>query len=327
MAARADIDLDAPGKRLGHVRVPWSSHESAYGWIPVPLGVIRGGPGPDVLLTAGNHGDEYEGQITLLKLLRDLQPEQVRGRLIILPRLNLPAAAAGRRTSPLDDGNLNRLFPGEAEGGPTEQIAHFVTNTLMPVTQASLDIHSGGSSLDYLPCMYLRVPAEDTLRQRQLAAAQAFGLPLALLVEKPQTHRSLSAAALAQGHVHIATEIGGGATTRPSSQRACDDGVRRFLHHLGVLEHAPAPAVVQRLMRVAGPAHHLDAPVRGLFEPAFELGQSVAKGELAGHIHFTEEPDRPPRNLHFERGGMVVCRRVNSLVAPGDCLVQLAEDC
>ena len=327
MAARADIDLEAPGKRLGHVRVPWSSHESAYGWIPVPICVIRGGPGPDVLLTAGNHGDEYEGQIALLKLLRELQHEQVRGRLIILPRLNLPAAAAGRRTSPLDDGNLNRVFPGQPEGGPTEQIAHFVTHALLPLTQASLDIHSGGSSLDYLPCMYLRVPGDATLRQRQLAAAEAFGLPLALLVEKPQTHRSLSAAALAQGHVHIATEIGGGATTRPSSQRACDDGVRRFLRHLGVLEQAPTPAPAPRLMRVAGPAHHLDSPVRGLFEPAFELGQAVSQGERAGHIHFAEEPDRPPCSLHFERGGMVVCRRVNSLVAPGDCLAQLAEDC
>ena len=327
MVARADIDLEAPGKRLGHVRVPWSSHESAYGWIPVPIGVIRGSPGPDVLLTAGNHGDEYEGQISLLKLMRELQPGQVHGRLIILPRLNLPAAAAGRRTSPLDDGNLNRLFPGEAEGGPTEQIAHFVTTSLLPITQASLDIHSGGSSLDYLPCMYLRVPADETLRQRQMAAARAFGLPLALLVEKPQTHRSLSAAALAHGHVHVATEIGGSATTRPSSQRLSDEGVRRFLQHLGVLKQVPAPTPAPRLMRVAGPTHHLDAPVRGLFEPAFELGQTVAQDELAGHIHFAEEPDRVPRSLYFERGGMVVCRRVNSLVAPGDCLAQLAEDC
>lgn len=118
MVAHADIDLEAAGKRVGHVRVPHSSHESAYGWIAVPIAVIRGGAGPDVLLTAGNHGDEFEGQIALLKLLRELQPEQVNGRIIILPRLNLPAAAAGRRTSPLDDGNLNRLFPGEPEGSP-----------------------------------------------------------------------------------------------------------------------------------------------------------------------------------------------------------------
>ena len=59
---RADIDLEAPGKRVGHVRLPHSVHESAYGWIPIPTAVVRGGEGPAVLLTAGNHGDEYEGR-------------------------------------------------------------------------------------------------------------------------------------------------------------------------------------------------------------------------------------------------------------------------
>ena len=121
-AVRADIDLNAPGKRFGHIRVPHSTHESAYGWIAIPIAVVRGGTGPDVLLTAGNHGDEYEGQIALLKLMRELEPGAVRGRVIIVPRLNLPAAAAGRRTSPVDGGNLNRLFPGES--ATVEPIVH-----------------------------------------------------------------------------------------------------------------------------------------------------------------------------------------------------------
>ena len=103
---RADIDLDAPGRHVGHVRLPHSTHESAYGWIPVPIASIKGGEGPSVLLTAGNHGDEYEGQIALLKLIRELDPAALHGRVIVMPRLNLPAAAAGRRTSPIDDGNL-----------------------------------------------------------------------------------------------------------------------------------------------------------------------------------------------------------------------------
>jgi len=78
---RADIDLDAAGRHVGHVRLPHSTHESAYGWIPVPIAVIGGGAGPSVLLTAGNHGDEYEGQIALLKLIRELDPAALRGEL------------------------------------------------------------------------------------------------------------------------------------------------------------------------------------------------------------------------------------------------------
>jgi predicted deacylase len=79
-------------------------------------------------------------------------------------------------------------------------------------------------------------------------------------------------------------------------------------------------------MRVIGAAHYVYAPVRGLFEPAFALGDQVRAGDLAGRVHFPEEPERAPRELAFAGDGMVVCRRVPSLVAPGDCLAHLASD-
>ena len=321
-----DIDLEARGKRLGHIRLPYSSHESAYGWLAIPVAVVCGADGPDILLTAGNHGDEYEGQITLLKLIRALDPAKVAGRLIIAPQLNLPAAAAGRRTSPVDDGNLNRSFPGDPEGGLTAQIAHFVDTVLLAMTQISVDLHSGGSSLDYLPCAFAPVPVEAGLRARQHAALQAFGAPMTLMVEKPGSTRTLSAAAMAHGHLHFATELGGSATTRPQTQAVADMGVRRLLAHLGVTDEVlPAPAAT-RMMRVEGPAHYVYAPVRGLFEPAFSLGDTVRAGELAGHIHFPEEPERAPRKVEFPGDGVVVCRRVPTPVAPGDCLAHLACD-
>ena len=321
-----DIDLEARGKRVGHIRLPHSTHESAYGWLAIPVAVIRGGEGPDVLLTAGNHGDEYEGQIALLKLMRALEPGALRGRLIIVPQLNLPAAAAGRRTSPLDDGNLNRSFPGDPEGGPTAQIAHFVDSVLLAMTQVSVDLHSGGSSLAYLPCAFAGVPEGAAAQARQRAALEAFGAPITLMVEKPGSLRTLSAAARSRGHLHFATELGGGATTTPQTQTIADQGLHRLLSHLGVIEEkavAPAPS---RWMRVEGPDHYLYAPVRGLFEPAFSLGDLVCANDFAGRIHFPEEPERLPRDVYFSGTGLVVCRRVPTLVAPGDCLAHLASD-
>ena len=96
------VDFDAPGRQTGFLRVPHSTHASAYGWIPVPVVCLRHGDGPTVLLMAGNHGDEYEGQVALMHLARTLRAEDVQGRLILLPAVNFPAADAGRRTSPLD---------------------------------------------------------------------------------------------------------------------------------------------------------------------------------------------------------------------------------
>src|SRR4030095_9816656 len=65
----ASIDLDAPGKRIGHLELLWSDDEHAYGIIPVPIAVIANGNGPSALVTAGVHGDEYEGLLITRKLV------------------------------------------------------------------------------------------------------------------------------------------------------------------------------------------------------------------------------------------------------------------
>ena len=152
----SEIDFDRDGKQHGFIRLPYSVHRSAYGWIPIPVASLKNGDGPRVLLMAGNHGDEYEGQVALGKLIRSLEPADMRGRIIILPSANFPAAMAGMRTSPLDEGNLNRSFPGDPYGGPTEQIADYIESVLLPQCDFVFDFHSGGSSLTYVPSALLR---------------------------------------------------------------------------------------------------------------------------------------------------------------------------
>lgn len=94
------VDFERQGRQNGFLSVPFSQHDSAYGRIQIPVTCIRNGEGPTVLLLAGVHGDEYEGQIALGRLIRDLDPAALRGRLIVLPALNLPAVSAARRVSP-----------------------------------------------------------------------------------------------------------------------------------------------------------------------------------------------------------------------------------
>ena len=85
------VDLDAPGRQIGWLRVPHSVTRSAYGVVPVPIAVFNNGPGPGILLIAGTHGDEYEGQVVLTRLIRDLRAEDIKGRIVVLPALNTPA--------------------------------------------------------------------------------------------------------------------------------------------------------------------------------------------------------------------------------------------
>src|SRR5690606_37907787 len=111
-----DLDFDVDGKSTSYLSIPFSVDRSPYYQVKVPVIRIRNGDGPSLLLMAGNHGDEYEGEISLLRLSRLLEPGAMRGSVTIAPFANSPAVMAARRRSPLDEGNLNRAFPGDANG-------------------------------------------------------------------------------------------------------------------------------------------------------------------------------------------------------------------
>ena len=323
---RADIDFAAKGKQRGFITLSHSVHRSAYGLIQMPIACIANSSGPTVLLTAGNHGDEYEGQVALLKLMATLEAEQIAGRIIIVPALNYAAALAGLRTSPIDEVNLNRAFPGARDGSPTQMMAHYVETVLLPLAEIGADLHAGGSSLEYIPSSLSRWPQDERQRERLLGFHRVFGCEIGLVAEGAIDDRTLSAAGLRHGGAHIACEIGGGGTLTPRTLRFAERGIRNLLIHVGVLKGEPEPVPPPRMMVIGGADYHVYAPARGLFEPAFSLGDTVRKGQTAGFIHFLDEPDRPPRALVFARDALVVCRRVPARVEPGDCIAQLATD-
>jgi len=323
----ADIDLLADGKAMGFVRVPHSVHRSAYGWIPIPIVRIKNGDGPSVLLQAGTHGDEWEGQIGLGNLLRALEPKDIRGRLVILPSANFPAAMAGQRTSPIDEGNLNRLYPGDAEGTITQQIAYWIEHALLPGFDYSFDFHSGGSSLTYIPSA-LAPRHEDAARMQKIVGMlKAFGAPVSYIAAAPQGGgRTFTSASARQGVVSMGTELGGGGLVTPASLKVAEDGMRRVLAHIGLLQGPVPAASPTRLTEIGGDDYYVYASDGGLFEPLVDLGAEVKPGQPAARIHFHHTPWREPDLLTFKRDGLVLCKRVPARCERGDCLFHLATD-
>ena len=181
-----EVDFDRDGVQHGFVRLFHSTHASAYGFIPIPIVVAKNGEGPTALFVSGNHGDEYEGQVALCELARTLRAEDIKGRVIILPMANYPAALAGRRVSPIDDANLNRIFPGDPDGSVTQQIAWFITHELIPRADLVCDLHSGGSSLMYAPCALMTRFADEARTAKLKEALLAFGAPLAYMAQPAQ---------------------------------------------------------------------------------------------------------------------------------------------
>jgi predicted deacylase len=324
----SEIDFDAEGRQTGYLRVPNSTHRSAYGWIGVPAICLRNGDGPTVLMLAGNHGDEYEGQIALSRLAQSLRPEDIQGRLILLPALNAPAAEAGTRTSPVDDGNLNRSFPGDPNGSPTQMIAHYVETVLLPLCDVLIDLHSGGSSLYYPPTL-LRGQggtAQDVSKLRLLQ--HAFDLPYAWVFTgvagRQSTGRTAMAGANRQGVVSIMAELGGAGSVDPTVLAATERGLRRILHSLEMLPgYIPDAQRGTRELHSQGSVYAYDV---GIFEPVLNIGAPVAKQDLVGLIHTPLVPWAPPIEIRSPYDGIVLCKRAMGQVQRGDAVAQIARD-
>ena len=329
LASEVPFDLD--GAHRGFVRLFHSVHESAYGFIPIPIVVLRNGEGPTALLISGNHGDEYEGQVALCRLVQTLDVSRIRGRVIVFPLANQPAGLAGRRTSPIDGGNLNRSFPGDPDGTVTQQIAHFLSTVLLPMADLVVDLHSGGSSLVYVPSALCRLPEEASAAASALRYLKAFGAPIAYLPSPSQgtgDDRTLNGTVARSGRIAIGTELGGGGTVTPAALRLAERGVRNLLVELGILpesDRQPGEAPT-RILEVGGDAWFVYAPEPGVFEPLVELGEEVAAGQPAAKIWFPETPWRAPETVRFLRDGFVLCRRQPGRTARGDCLFHLGTD-
>ncbi len=324
----SEVDFAASGKHTGYLRLPHSVHRSAYGWIPIPVVSVRNGEGPTILLMSGNHGDEYEGQIALTKLARSLQPKDVNGQVIILTMANFPAARAGLRTSPIDGGNLNRAFPGDPHGNPTQMMAHYVEQVMLAGCDYFIDLHSGGSSLFYPPTLLRGQGHDPQEAARLLALQEAFDLPYAWVFTggggPTTTARTAMGGAGRKGVTTVMAELGGGGSVSPDILARTERGVRRVLHSLGMLpDHVPDATLGTRELNGVGMLYAYDT---GLFEPCCDIGDMVQAGDRAGVIHAPDTPWRDPVAVRFTQTGMILCKRFMGQVSRGDALFQIVRD-
>lgn len=327
------IPFDQEGVRFGYLRVANSVHRSAYGHIPIPIAVAKRGEGPTILLTGGVHGDEYEGPLVLSKLMQTLDTLEIAGRIIIVPSVNHPAYLGASRVSPIDHLNLNRTFPGSPDGTVTEVIAYYVTTELLPLADYAIDMHSGGSSLQYLPIL-LAPRWEDAAKQAEIERLIAAFAPPHLAYFN--SLHALDGEDRVFGNVadrndcHFLTgEFGGGSTVNLAGRAMLERGAYGVMRHLGiVVAGGPEAGARQPIRRLTleDPALFAFAPSAGVFEPAFALGDEVPAGALAGRIYDPTAPWTPAREVHFKTGGLAVCIRTFAQVETGDCLGHLAGD-
>ncbi|MWJ28797.1 N-alpha-acetyl diaminobutyric acid deacetylase DoeB [Halomonas sp. ZH2S] len=321
----ATVDFDAEGVQHGFLKLPISTDESAWGAVMIPVTVVKNGDGPTALLTGGNHGDEYEGITALMKLSTTLKAEDVSGRVIIVPMMNTPAAMAGKRTSPMDGGNLNRSFPGDPNGGPTAQIADYFNRVMIPLVDVVLDLHSGGRTLDILPFAASHVLDDKHQQQHALDGAKAFGAPYAMVMFELDAERLFDTACERQGKIFVATELGGVGTSTPQSIAITQRGIDNFLVHFGLTQgEIVMPDAPQVYLDMPDASCYVQSEHSGLLELTVALGDRIEKGQVIAYVYDMTRSGAEPVAYYAERDGMLMARRGPALINMGDTLAVIA---
>ena len=270
------------------------------GWDWPYVAVNGASPGPAVLVTGGIHGSEYASIDAVVRLGASLDPHSVKGQVLCLPIMN-PSAFWERTAyvSPVDNLNLNRVFPGKPKGSFTERLAHHFVQRAIRHADAYIDMHGGDVPEALVPFNIYYETGDSEVDAKSQSMAEAFGAP-ALIVQRnegaPVSGLAYATAAMLGVAAIIAEDGGAGQYSSDVAVRMLR-GVENVLRSLGALEgpvrNVPPPRRFDRFVWVR-------SREAGFFRSQVEVGEEVAAGQKLGtlvdfHGQTLEEVAAPDR--------------------------------
>jgi predicted deacylase len=289
--------------------------------VTLPVHVLHGAkPGPALFVSAAVHGDELNGVEIIRKLLAVLDPRHLSGTLLCVPVVNTFGFLARSRYLP-DRRDLNRSFPGSAEGSLAARLAHLFLTEVVARCRYGIDLHSAAVHRDNLP--QVRADFAATPGARDLA--DAFGAQV--ILESGLRPGSLRKAAHERHVPVIVYEGGEGLRFDDVAITAGYEGVVNVMDHLGMRE---MPDGVGRDAEAAGAlkptftnrSHWMRAPDGGVFRTAKKLGDGVTRGEVIGWIANPYESGDV--EVRASRTGIIVGMTTLPIVNMGDALFHVA---
>jgi len=253
----------------------------------IPVTTVRGArPGPALALVAGNHGYEYPPILALQRLRGMIDAGTLSGTVIMVHVANMPSFL-GRTVyfSPVDGKNLNRVYPGRADGTVSERIALAITTEVIEKADYVLDLHCGDGNESLRPYVYQTVTGRAEIDDANRELALAFGIDH-ILVDRgrptdPAHSLYCSTTAITRGKPAITVESGGLGGKDDESVEIIESGVQGVMRHLKMIERGPAP--VERPVYL-DPAVVVTSPATGILYPRVERNQDIAEGTVMADI-------------------------------------------
>jgi hypothetical protein len=269
------------------------------------------GPGPTIGISAAVHGDEAVGTQIVMAMMRRLKDSELKGRLLLLPVANPYSFEARTRHNPIDDLNLNRVFPGLVGGWFSEQLAHTIVQEFLGRVEVLIDLHAGGArpTADYVYIfndekLSRSFDSKLLYRPDSVSPGTVYG-------------GTLSGLAVERNIPTVTVELGGGAIDQAPFVARGAEGLDNALRALGALPGEPR----MREDQIVLSRIDIVRPTEGGFlrTEAPPLGERIEEGAVLGRVFspYTFDELEVLRNS-LAKGWMVLAHLSENLVQPGD---------
>lgn len=287
--------------------------------ITIPATLICGRKtGKAITVSAGVHSREYIGIETLIRLAQELTPEMVQGTILLLHCCNYKGfLSRSSDVMPQDGKNLNRVFPGAADGTPTQKLAAFLESEIIGHTDYLVDLHSGGFCEALVPHVYYHGAAKPSVCAESFRIAE---MTSAKFLVRSETKNGFYSHAGQCGVPAIILERGGCGLLHEEEVRQDLADVKNILRGLGFLLDLPAKVYPHRL---AQNGRYLDAPVSGCWYPKKQPGDRIRTGELLGEIR--DIYAQPLHRVFAETDGVVLYQTASLGIEAGTPMIAYAE--
>jgi predicted deacylase len=303
----------------GHVAAPGETKEirvsiarlPTYTPIELPVNVFRSeNDGPVLLFTGTMHGDEINGVEIIRRMMAEKLIVPLRGTVIAIPLVNLYGFIQRQRDLP-DGKDINRSFPGSKNGSLASLVAHTLTDRILPHVDYGIDYHTGGAERANYPQIRCSFDVENN---KKLAAA--FGAPV--MVNSKLIRHSFREAAHKQGKTILVFETGEARRFDPVGIQEGINGALRLMNYLDMRNDEVLPRNTDIYQKKSWQR----APRSGLFHSEVELGSSIARNQILGHISdpFGHEWNR----IKSRHTGRVIGLNNAPVVNKGDALIHIA---
>lgn len=251
--------------------------------LDIPVIVLNGAEdGPCLWVDAVIHGDEPEGTLCCHMIDADVDPAKMRGSVVLVPVLNVPAFEAAERGNPLDtfSYDLNRIYPGREGGYLTERLAFTHSEIMREVADYEIGIHSGGAH------SYLSETIFTTTQPEAIEFAKAMGKDWSLILKNIRPSGNPGAVMFEAGKFSLTVELGGRPNLFPAefhrAGRVLADGILNVMKYYNMIDGEATSADKW----YTGFQHALLAPVSGMYvaEPSLKFQEFMKKGDPIAKI-------------------------------------------